>query len=218
MAEGDGLLNRYTESNPYPGFESPPLRSCDPEGPFDGLCAARILRHSTVRTCIGKEDEPILIKWVALVLFPLRRPAQKSVPLCYTEVGRSIFRPRSQLSRRSGYSFDFDVVRSQSLAMLDDDVLSSFDLLVPIWTFGELSDGRAGSIVQRGQRGIGRGRMARIRQRVSRLPGTQASCSADSSLHIRAAILFPMTYIFMATIRLSTAWKISPSLLNSITC
>jgi hypothetical protein len=26
VAEGDGLLNRYTESNPYPGFESPPLR------------------------------------------------------------------------------------------------------------------------------------------------------------------------------------------------
>jgi hypothetical protein len=25
-AEGDGLLNRYTGSNPYPGFESPPLR------------------------------------------------------------------------------------------------------------------------------------------------------------------------------------------------
>ena len=29
MAEGDGLLNRYTESNPYPGFESPPLRFFD---------------------------------------------------------------------------------------------------------------------------------------------------------------------------------------------
>jgi hypothetical protein len=27
VAEGDGLLNRYTESNPYPGFESPSLRS-----------------------------------------------------------------------------------------------------------------------------------------------------------------------------------------------
>jgi hypothetical protein len=26
VAEGDGLLNRYTESNPYPGFESPSLR------------------------------------------------------------------------------------------------------------------------------------------------------------------------------------------------
>src|SRR6266480_3463206 len=26
-AEGDGLLNRYTGSNPYPGFESPSLRS-----------------------------------------------------------------------------------------------------------------------------------------------------------------------------------------------
>src|SRR6185436_12423513 len=25
-AEGDGLLNRYTGSNPYPGFESPSLR------------------------------------------------------------------------------------------------------------------------------------------------------------------------------------------------
>ena len=26
MAEGDGLLNRYTGSNPYPGFESRSLR------------------------------------------------------------------------------------------------------------------------------------------------------------------------------------------------
>src|SRR3954453_10960478 len=26
VAEGDGLLNRYTGSNPYPGFESPSLR------------------------------------------------------------------------------------------------------------------------------------------------------------------------------------------------
>ena len=26
MAEGGGLLNRYTDLNPYQGFESPPLR------------------------------------------------------------------------------------------------------------------------------------------------------------------------------------------------
>src|SRR6476620_2323944 len=31
-AEGDGLLNRYTGSNPYPGFESPSLR-CDSHQP-----------------------------------------------------------------------------------------------------------------------------------------------------------------------------------------
>ena len=34
MAEGDGLLNRYTGSNPYPGFESPSLRFRNFE-PFD---------------------------------------------------------------------------------------------------------------------------------------------------------------------------------------
>lgn len=34
----------------------------------------------------------------------------------------------------------FDVVRSQDLGMLHPEVLSGFDLLVPIWTFGELTD------------------------------------------------------------------------------
>jgi hypothetical protein len=37
VAEGDGLLNRYTGSNPYPGFESPSLRYAEPV--LDGLCA-----------------------------------------------------------------------------------------------------------------------------------------------------------------------------------
>ncbi len=35
---------------------------------------------------------------------------------------------------------DFDVVRSQDLGMLCPDLLASFDLLVPIWTFGEITD------------------------------------------------------------------------------
>lgn len=35
---------------------------------------------------------------------------------------------------------DFDVVRSQDLRMLRPDVLVGFDLLVPIWTFGEITD------------------------------------------------------------------------------
>ena len=35
---------------------------------------------------------------------------------------------------------DFDVVRSRDLGMLCPDVLAGFDLLVPIWTFGKISD------------------------------------------------------------------------------
>ena len=37
VAEGDGLLNRYTESNPYPGFESPSLRFCAENRCFPAL-------------------------------------------------------------------------------------------------------------------------------------------------------------------------------------
>jgi hypothetical protein len=45
VAEGDGLLNRYTESNPYPGFESPSLRFFIPViSPSDcGLVAQRFI-------------------------------------------------------------------------------------------------------------------------------------------------------------------------------
>ena len=35
---------------------------------------------------------------------------------------------------------DFDVVRSQDLEMLCPNVLAGFDLLIPIWTFGMLTD------------------------------------------------------------------------------
>lgn len=35
---------------------------------------------------------------------------------------------------------DFDVVRSQDLGILRPDVLAGFDLLVPIWTFGKITD------------------------------------------------------------------------------
>ncbi len=35
---------------------------------------------------------------------------------------------------------NFDVVRSQDLGMLRLDVLADFDLLVPIWTFGEITE------------------------------------------------------------------------------
>ena len=35
---------------------------------------------------------------------------------------------------------DFDVVRSEDLAVLCDEVLARFDLLVPVWTFGELAE------------------------------------------------------------------------------
>ena len=36
VAEGGGLLNRYTDLNPYQGFESPPLRHFPCANPFSG--------------------------------------------------------------------------------------------------------------------------------------------------------------------------------------
>ena len=51
--------------------------------------------------------------------------------------------------------FDFDVVSTQSLAMLRDDTLASFDLLVPIWTFGELSEAEQAALFSAVSEGLG---------------------------------------------------------------
>ena len=48
MAEGDGLLNRYTGSNPYPGFESPSLRYCENIAGFTNQCRAGNFRRDIV--------------------------------------------------------------------------------------------------------------------------------------------------------------------------
>lgn len=49
----------------------------------------------------------------------------------------------------------FHVVRTQDLGMLRDDVLSEFDLLVPIWTFGELADSQERALMTAVANGLG---------------------------------------------------------------
>ena len=51
--------------------------------------------------------------------------------------------------------FDFDVVRAQTLAVLNDDVLSAFDLIVPIWTFGELNEAQQEALFDAVSNGLG---------------------------------------------------------------
>jgi type 1 glutamine amidotransferase len=53
------------------------------------------------------------------------------------------------------FLYDFDVIRSQSLAMLNNEALSSFDLLVPIWTFGELSAAEHAALFRAVGEGLG---------------------------------------------------------------
>ena len=50
---------------------------------------------------------------------------------------------------------DFDVVRSEDLAVLCDEVLARFDLLVPVWTFGELAETQASALFRAVSRGLG---------------------------------------------------------------
>jgi type 1 glutamine amidotransferase len=50
---------------------------------------------------------------------------------------------------------DFDIVRSQDLNMLRPDVLAGFDLLVPIWTFGEISEKQEEALLQAVADGLG---------------------------------------------------------------
>jgi len=85
-------------------------------------------------------DEPIRTKKRALLLhggWPEHSPEQAAV-----------FSAERLLA-------DFDVVRSQSLEMLSDDVLSSFDLLVPIWTFGELREAEQAALFRAVSEGLG---------------------------------------------------------------
>lgn len=49
----------------------------------------------------------------------------------------------------------FDIVRSQDLNMLKSDVLCDFDLLVPIWTFGELSENQEEALLKCVADGLG---------------------------------------------------------------
>jgi type 1 glutamine amidotransferase len=50
---------------------------------------------------------------------------------------------------------DFDVVRSRDLRMLRSDVLVDFDLLVPIWTFGKLTETQEASLLNAVAAGMG---------------------------------------------------------------
>lgn len=50
---------------------------------------------------------------------------------------------------------DFEVVASQDLDVLDVDVLSDFDLLAPVWTFGELSQAQERALVRAVTDGLG---------------------------------------------------------------
>ena len=51
--------------------------------------------------------------------------------------------------------FDFEVVRSQDLEMLRDDVLPEFDLLVPVWTFGDLNEAQQAALFSAVSAGLG---------------------------------------------------------------
>jgi len=50
---------------------------------------------------------------------------------------------------------DFDVVRSRDLGILRPDVLAGFDLFVPIWTFGKLSDTQETALLNAAADGMG---------------------------------------------------------------
>ena len=50
---------------------------------------------------------------------------------------------------------DCDVTMSQDLAMLREDVLRSFDLPIPIWTFGELTDDQVDALLGAVAGGLG---------------------------------------------------------------
>jgi uncharacterized protein len=50
---------------------------------------------------------------------------------------------------------DFNVVRSQDLGMLHPDVLAGFDLLVPIWTFGDITDTQETALLNTVANGMG---------------------------------------------------------------
>lgn len=49
----------------------------------------------------------------------------------------------------------FEVVQSRRLDVLSEDVLSGFDLLVPIWTFGELNEGQERALLAAVEEGMG---------------------------------------------------------------
>ena len=49
----------------------------------------------------------------------------------------------------------FEVVRSSDLAVLRADVLSGFDLLVPVWTFGEITEAQEADLLSSVVDGIG---------------------------------------------------------------
>lgn len=49
----------------------------------------------------------------------------------------------------------FSIVRSQDLGILRDDVLAEFDLLAPIWTFGELSTSQEKALLAAVANGLG---------------------------------------------------------------
>jgi type 1 glutamine amidotransferase len=49
----------------------------------------------------------------------------------------------------------FEVVRSQDLDMLRPDVLGGFDLLLPIWTFGELTESQERALLDAVAHGLG---------------------------------------------------------------
>ncbi|MBL8792553.1 MAG: ThuA domain-containing protein [Planctomycetia bacterium] len=50
---------------------------------------------------------------------------------------------------------DFRVVRAQNLDVLRPDVLSEFDLLAPIWTFGELTNNQEQALLDAVANGLG---------------------------------------------------------------
>lgn len=50
---------------------------------------------------------------------------------------------------------NFEVVRSQDLDMLNPDTLASFDLLVPIWTFGEINENHEEALLNAIANGLG---------------------------------------------------------------
>jgi type 1 glutamine amidotransferase len=56
---------------------------------------------------------------------------------------------------RSSLLAEFEVVDSQDLSCLRDEVLSSFDLLLPIWTFGELSESQESALLNSVASGLG---------------------------------------------------------------
>lgn len=50
---------------------------------------------------------------------------------------------------------DFSVTRSPDLSLLTDDALTAFDIVVPIWTFGDITPAQEQSLLRAVQRGLG---------------------------------------------------------------